>query len=323
MKKFGNDRSWTDYRDILSRSFGINFRTEPVERQRQIRGHMIRYDEWQPAGQPEGTLILVHGGGGNGRVLAPCALPALDAGWRVLAPDLPGYGLSEPAPGYNWDYAEWPAVIAEMADTEAQGPVVLMGLSMGGMTAVFAARKSQRVAGVIATTLIDLSDAGTFVRAARWPWLGKLSLATMQLAPWLFDRMVMPISIATPLKAMSSDPDMQEYFKRDHLLGAKWIGARFFRTLHEYKMPDLKLACPLLLVHPGADNWTPTALSLPVLDRIEAQKQFIALSNGAHLPAEAPAFRELSDAVQTFLHNVARQEPSGRLDRHTRHTDAG
>ena len=52
----------------------------------------------------------------------------------MLAPDLPGYGLTMPAAGYRGEYAEWLAVLAQIADAEP-GPVVMMGLSMGGLTA--------------------------------------------------------------------------------------------------------------------------------------------------------------------------------------------
>jgi pimeloyl-ACP methyl ester carboxylesterase len=57
--------------------------------------------------------------------LAPLADVACGLGWRVLAPDLPGYGLTRPASTFDWDYAEWPAVVAALAD-EAEGSVVLM-----------------------------------------------------------------------------------------------------------------------------------------------------------------------------------------------------
>lgn len=306
MTSFTAHPSWTRYRDILDRRFSIRFDRQPVEQWRQIRGHSVRLDAWLPDGPARGVLILVHGGGGNGRILAPCALPALAAGWRVLAPDLPGYGLTRPAPGYRGDYAEWPAVVAELARTEP-GPVVLMGLSMGGMTAVFAAKQSPAVAGVIATTLLDLSDPAAFVRAARWPWLGRLSLWTMRLAPWLFDRLVLPLGLATPLSAMSSDAEMQAYFRKDPLIGGRWVRARFFRTAHKHRADDLALTCPVQLVHPGADAWTPTAMSLRTFEALNADKRFVELSNGSHLPAERPAFQELSGAVIQFLDEVAGQ----------------
>lgn len=303
MTSFDNTRSWADYKDILTAEFEIALTMEPREFWRDVRGHKVRIDEWAEDRPAEGTLILVHGAGGNGRILAPLAEPLSRAGWRVLAPDLPGYGLTRPAAGYCGDYAEWLAVLVQIADTEP-GPVVMMGLSMGGLTAFLAAQQSGKVRGVVATTLLDLSDPATFVRAARWKWLGRLSLLSMAAMPWLFDRVVMPLSLATPLAAMSSNNRMQSYFQVDPHIGASWKSASFFRTVHQFHVRSWTLDCPLLLVHPGADDWTPTELSLAVFKKIEANKSFYELSNGSHLPVERPAFDELVAHTTTFLKQI-------------------
>lgn len=303
MKSMNGTRSWAEYRRILAEDFGITLDAEPREQRIELRGHALRVDRWQPAGEARGTLILVHGGGGNGRVLAPFAELAVACGWQALAPDLPGYGLTEPAPCFDWDYAEWPAVIAGLAE-RAAAPVVLMGLSMGGMTAVAAAQGSERVRAVIATTLLELSQPALFDRAARWPWLGTVTRLAMALAPGLLDRLRLPLALAAPLAAMSSSPRLQRYFRRDPLLGASWKPVRFFRTAHRYRLASNALPCPLLLVHPGTDRWTPTRLSLPVFERLETDKRFIELSNGAHLPLEEPAYRELAAALGRCLLDV-------------------
>ncbi|KPQ31392.1 MAG: Lysophospholipase, partial [Porphyrobacter sp. HL-46] len=65
-----------------------------------------------------------------------------------------------------------------------------------------------------------------------------------------------------------------------------------------------KLDCPLLLIHPGADAWTPTEMSLVTYGQIEAQKEFVVLSNGSHLPLEQPAYNELNRHVARFLDSV-------------------
>ncbi|MBL0923158.1 MAG: alpha/beta hydrolase [Sphingomonadaceae bacterium] len=291
------------YRRLLAEEFGLSLMRDPEERWLWVRGHHVRMDEWLPQGDVLGTVILVHGGGGNGRILAPAAEPIVELGWRVLAPDLPGYGLTETAPDYDWNYAEWPSVVAEIANGQA-GPVVLMGLSMGGLTAFFAAQQSAHVSGAIATTLLDLSDPEIFSLAARWRWLGHLSRFSMMAMPRLFDRVRMPLSLTTPLKAMSSSRAMQRYFADDPLIGASSKPARFFRTAHQYRVQTWQLDCPLLLVHPGADTWTPTALSKMVYDRIKAKKQFVELSNGSHLPVEQPAYQELIVAVDKFLRSI-------------------
>lgn len=311
MQKFSDLPSWANYRRVLSDEFGISLQTEPVEQAVPLRGHLVRMDEWPARGVCKGTVILVHGGGGNGRILAPLAEPIADLGWRVLAPDLPGFGLTEPSASFDWDYAEWPEVIAEIAEAQ-QGPVVLMGLSMGGMTAVFAAQKCDKVSGVIATTLLDASEEQKFIQAARWRWLGRLSLVGMALAPKTLDRIWLPLRLATPLATMSANKAMQGYFSNDPLIGASWKPIRFFRTVHLYAAQSLRLGCPFLLVHPGADSWTPTELSLEVFERIDAPKEFIELSNGSHLPLEQPAYEELAEQVGHFLMAIAQDSASGR-----------
>lgn len=123
----------------------------------------------------------------------PLADAAASLGWRVLAPDLPGYGLTRPAPGYRGDYDEWPAIVAQLAD-ETDGPVVLMGLSAGGMTAVFAAEAARTVDGVIVTTLLDAGDPAMLMRAARWRWLGPVAAGLRAHA--VADRPALAASVA-------------------------------------------------------------------------------------------------------------------------------
>jgi pimeloyl-ACP methyl ester carboxylesterase len=302
MQVYENSPSWQRYRALLDERFGLRIERQPVETWRRLRGHMVHVDEWLPEA-PKGTLILVHGGGGHGRILAPCADIAASLGWRALAPDLPGYGLTRPAPGFRWEYDEWPAVVAALAD-ETAGPVVLMGLSVGGMTAVFAAEQARQVQGVIATTLIDMGDPAIFVRAARWHWLGAASLLGFRLAPWVADRVALPLRLVAPMHAMSSDPAMRDYFVQDELLGGRRVPARFFRTMHERKAGTLSPRCPLLVAHPGADAWTPAALSRPAFDRVQGEKEFVELTNGSHLPAERPAVDELKANVARFLERI-------------------
>jgi len=308
---YAGNPSWTVYRDLLASRFGIAIAREPEERWQDWRGHRIHLDDWRPQAAPKGTLILVHGGGGHGRLLAPLGDAATALGWRAIAPDLPGYGLTQVARGWRWDYAEWPALVADLAGAAAaDGPVVLMGLSVGGLTALYAAQREPRVRHVIATTLIDLADRGTFVRAARWPWLGWLSLGGFALTPWVADRLPLPLALATPIGTLTSDPELRRFFERDPLLGRKVVPGRFFRSIHRYRSPrgDYALPCPILLVHPGADAWTPTAMSMPVFDAIPTPKRFRELTNGSHLPAESPAYAELRGEIEAVLAAVL-QEP--------------
>jgi alpha-beta hydrolase superfamily lysophospholipase len=305
--RYADHPSWTRYRDLLGERFGVTFVRTPTERHTPWRDCLLHIDDWAPEGSPKGVAIFVHGAGGHGRLLAPYADHLAGLGWRAIAPDLPGYGLTLTPRHWRADYADWPAIIADLArEHAAAGPVVLIGLSVGGLTALRAAQREPAVRGVIATTLIDLADAPTFVHAARWPWLGALSLATARIAPFLLDAMVLPLGLVTPLKNLTSDKALARALETDALIGRRLVPGRFFRTLHMYRpRPDYDLACPLMLVHPGADAWTPTAMSMPVFDAVTSPKRFRELSNGAHLPLEEPAMSELKNETEQFLSTIS------------------
>jgi alpha-beta hydrolase superfamily lysophospholipase len=235
----------------------------------------------------------------------------------VLAPDLPGYGLTVTAGAA--DYADWPRLVADLARTAAvDGPVFLFGLSVGGITALFAAQHLARdgaaappLAGVIATTLIDLRDRATFLRATRTRWLGRLALAAFRLGRFT-GGLAFPLAWTTPIEALTSDPALARILVRDPLLGRRRVPLGFFRSMHRYTPPaaDYALPCPLLLVHPGADTWTPTAMSLPVFAQVPGAKTLTVLSNGAHAPLESPAYAELLAAILAFLARPAAAVPA-------------
>jgi pimeloyl-ACP methyl ester carboxylesterase len=85
------------------------------------------------------TVILVHCSGASHHVWAPLAA-TLRADYRVLAPDLLGYGESEPwpsnAPMHPWSDLSALLALAKLADE----PVHLVGHSYGGAVALEAAR---------------------------------------------------------------------------------------------------------------------------------------------------------------------------------------
>lgn len=76
-------------------------------------------------------------------------LDALDGEYRVLTPDLPGFGSTPAVPGVTIDVMA--DVVAEfLAAANVPGPVALGGLSMGGYVALaFARRHPDKLRGLI------------------------------------------------------------------------------------------------------------------------------------------------------------------------------
>jgi len=87
---------------------------------------------WGAAEQP--AVVLLHGGSGSWTHWVRNIAPLRDAGWRVLVPDLPGFGDSDLPPGCT-DVPQLPAHLhAGLQQLAPQGPVQIVGFSFGGMT---------------------------------------------------------------------------------------------------------------------------------------------------------------------------------------------
>ena len=80
-------------------------------------------------------MVLFHGGSGSWTHWVTSILPLVDAGRWVLAPDLPGFGDSDPPVDGTDADAMLAPLKAGLVQLVAGQPVDLVGFSFGGMTA--------------------------------------------------------------------------------------------------------------------------------------------------------------------------------------------
>jgi 2-hydroxy-6-oxonona-2,4-dienedioate hydrolase len=88
---------------------------------------------WGDAMQP--CVVLLHGGSGSWTHWVRNIAPLRDAGYRVLVPDLPGFGDSDLPVGCVDTNDMPPHLQAGLVQLQPTGPVSLVGFSFGGMTA--------------------------------------------------------------------------------------------------------------------------------------------------------------------------------------------
>ena len=92
----------------------------------------LHYLDPNPSGNP--TVLLLHGLGADGTSWS-LQLPALSqAGFRTLAPDVPGFGGS-PYDGAGWNIRRVAGQMAGLLEELGSCPVHVVGLSMGGVIA--------------------------------------------------------------------------------------------------------------------------------------------------------------------------------------------
>lgn len=85
-----------------------------------------------PTGAP--VVLLLHGLGVNASSWTLQFPPLIDAGFRPLAPDIPGFGASR-YDEQGWSLKRIAATLAAWLDELGSGPVYVVGISMGGAIA--------------------------------------------------------------------------------------------------------------------------------------------------------------------------------------------
>lgn len=95
------------------------------------------------------SLLLVHGHPFNRSMWGPQLSAVAESGWRVVVPDLRGYGETTVVAGTT-SFAEFAADLAALLDHLAIEDVVIGGLSMGGQIAMeFVWLYTHRVRGLV------------------------------------------------------------------------------------------------------------------------------------------------------------------------------
>lgn len=280
-----------------------------------IDGPVHYLDYGGPASGP--VIVAIHGLGGSAVNWSAIA-PRLTRKYRLLAPDLAGHGLTK-SDGRGTDVGSNTALLHRFAGLVADGPVLLMGNSMGGMIALLEASAApEAVAGLI---LVDpalplqpvrpdpLVTAVFALSAA--PVLGPLiarqrrimpieSMVASTLSLCCVDASRVPpeivarhIEVARQRAAMSGDHKDFAHAARSVIETAGLLRGQAYRRAVR------RVSCPVLLIHGDRDRLVPVAAAR-MMARAHPDWTLVVLSDTGHVPQlEAPA--ETASAVTAFL----------------------
>jgi pimeloyl-ACP methyl ester carboxylesterase len=228
------------------------------------------------------AIVLIHGHPFNRGMWAP-QLDSLARDFRVVAPDLPGYGASPPR-GARITMRELADALLELVDELGIGRATVVGLSMGGLVAMeLALARPDRVDGLVlaATTAAPVTPEEAHQRrelAADIEENGMLG-AALGMAARLFG------------PSASKDPKLVEavFAMMIHTPPAGAAAAlrgRAERPDYSRLLSDLRV--PSLVVAGDADPYAPA----PVTDQLVASlpaPEVVRLAGVGHLPnLEAP-----------------------------------
>jgi len=144
----------------------------------EVEGVMVHY-RLGVAEASRGKILLIHGLGGSTSSFDTVIGPLVDAGYLVVAVDLPGFGYSGRPEGFDHSQMHRAALVWQLLDelerTAGTDPWIILGHSMGGGTAV--AMACQRPGSTRSVVLVAgaLEDRGSLSAAvlrfppyARW-----------------------------------------------------------------------------------------------------------------------------------------------------------
>jgi len=249
-------------------------------------------------------LVLVHGLGGaagNWRLVAP----ALAAARRVLIPELPGHGGSEPLRGAQTIDPFADAVLA-VAEAEGAVPAPWVGHSLGGLVALrTAVRRPEAVTGIVVAAGAGISSAARISEAT----LTVLAVARPGRVLGRRARRVAHSRLGRRLAfgwwgvadPDGFEPEMAEAFllgppqHSDTITPGRALVASDPRT-------DLdRVGCPCLCLWGTNDNWVPLRDGVEYARRLRAPLRTIA-DCGHLLIGERP--EAVVAAVREFLASI-------------------
>jgi haloalkane dehalogenase len=249
----------------------------------------LAYRQDGPADGP--AVLLVHGYPESSYMWRD-ALPALGAaGWRALAPDLPGYGDSEPDPPGTWErHIE---AIDRFVEELDPGPVALVTHDWGVLVGLRWACDHPGAAGALV-----ISDGGFFADR-RWH-----DLANAMRTPGEGEKLIAGYTregLGGTLKTLSSgisDQALDEYWKgfadetrrQGHL---ELYRSGDFEKLEPYEGRLAELALPTLILWGADDRFATVKMANRFHDEIPGSELEVFQGAGHFIwedePERAPA----------------------------------
>lgn len=303
---------WRAIESFLPEKYHLTPDTEPVEEWWDVRGHRVHLDTYR---NPDAAVkvILFHGVGTNGRQMTMIlGRPLAARGYETIAIDMPTYGITEVAPGALVTYDDWVQLGSDLIDVERakdDRPIVLYGLSAGGMETFHVASINRNVAGIVGMCFLDTRSRKVVMTAGFDPLTGSVAGPLMALlGKTPLRRLRLPMRLLVKMRALVNNRAAKRACYADKTSAGNSSTIGFVDSFLNYRPPvkpgDFDV-CPVLLTQPAADAWTPLSLSEPFLRNIsKVPVTTVMLENAGHYPLEQPGLDQMVDAIDAFCADV-------------------
>ncbi|NMO01490.1 alpha/beta fold hydrolase [Gordonia sp. TBRC 11910] len=305
---YSEQPAWRAIQNHLPSDYRLTPDTEPAEEWWDHLGHRIHLDTYR---NPDAAVkvILFHGVGTNGRQMSTIlGHPLAERGYETIAVDMPGYGVTDVAPGALVTYDDWVQIGSDLIDVELardDRPIYLYGLSAGGMETYHVASVNKKVKGIVGMTFLDQQSAVVRRDTAFDPVSGTVGAVAMKaLAKTPARSIRVPMKSVSKMRTLVNDRAAKKACYDDATSAGNLVSIAFLDSYLNYRpvtAPEDFDVCPVLLTQPAEDKWSPLRLAKPFLDRItRVPVRTVLLENAGHYPLEQPGLDQMVDAVDLF-----------------------
>ncbi|WP_066477422.1 alpha/beta hydrolase [Bosea sp. WAO] len=259
-----------------------------------VEGGRLHYRECRPAGEPRGTVVLIHGAHSNHADLLAALGPYL-SDYRVVALDRPGHGWSERLGGRAMaDPGRQAQALLQALDRIAPERFVLVGHSLGGaLSSRIALERPERLQGLVLLGALSHPWSGGIAwsqRIAAAPWIGPLfsRVVGVPLARYRLGDAAASLSASARQAPCHAPAGEAELVLRPDVVGFNgqdMVAARDFLAAQAPRYPDLKM--PVLAVAGDADTIVPPAIHSSAIAREAPQARLVLLPGVGHMPHQA------------------------------------
>lgn len=284
----------------------------PQEEWWSWQDHQVHLDRY-PNPQAKIKVILFHGVGTNGRQMSMLlAHPLALRGYETIAIDLPGYGLTQVKQGAQITYDDWVDIGSDLIDAELakdQRPIVLYGLSAGGMLSYHVAAKNRKVKAIVGMTFLDTHDQDVRDQVARNGLMSRVAMPVNHLAAKTpLQHIKVPMRWVSKMNSLVNNKEALQVFLKDKSSAGNSVSIQFLDSYLHYRpeiSPENFTICPILLTQPAQDRWTPLALSTPFLNRItQVPVKTVILEQAGHYPLEQPGLNQMVQYIDDFYRSI-------------------
>jgi pimeloyl-ACP methyl ester carboxylesterase len=163
-----------------------------------------------------------------------------------------------------------------------------------------------KVKGIAGTTFLDQRIRQVADETAYSRVVSRVGTPLVRLAVRIgLGGLRVPMRMVSKMSALVNDEKALKAFYGDRTSAGRWASQRFLASYVSVRPaiePEDFDICPVLLVQPAQDRWSPLHLSTPFLDRVkQVPVQVVMLENAGHYPLEEPGLTQLHDAVLRFV----------------------